>query len=66
MAFFYFRYDVEKGRFLYLEDLYIEKRYRGNGRGTLVMATLASIQRTSGAPVCMASLGLEYPCLEIL
>lgn len=48
MAFFYFGYDVNKGRFLYLEDLYIEDRYRGTRRGTLVMATLASIAKNVG------------------
>ena len=48
MAFFYFGYDVGKGRFLYLEDLFIEELYRGNGGGSLIMATLASIAKSVG------------------
>ena len=43
MGFFYFGYDVHKGRFLYLEDLFIDKSHRGRGGGSMVMYTLASI-----------------------
>jgi GNAT superfamily N-acetyltransferase len=48
MAFFYFGYDIEKGRFLYLEDLFIEEEHRRQGGGSLVMATLASIAKRAG------------------
>ena len=42
-AFFFFGYELESGRFIYLEDLFIESDYRQNGGGSLVMATLAKI-----------------------
>jgi GNAT superfamily N-acetyltransferase len=48
MAFFYFGYDVEKGRFLYLEDLFIDKPYRGRGYGSLFMMTLAGVAKNVG------------------
>jgi GNAT superfamily N-acetyltransferase len=48
MAFFYFGYDLSRGSFLYLEDLFIEEPYRGDGGGTLAMVALASVARTLG------------------
>lgn len=48
MAVFYFGYDVETGRFLYLEDLFIDERFRGKGYGSLFMATLALIAKRAG------------------
>lgn len=48
MAVFYFGYDIEKGRFLYLEDLYIDETYRQRGYGTQCMATLASVASSLG------------------
>lgn len=48
MAFFYFGYDVETGRFLYLEDLFVEESMRGKGCGSLAMATLALIAKGAG------------------
>ena len=48
MAFFYFGYDIERGRFLHLEDLFIEEEHRRQGGGSLVMATLASIAKRTG------------------
>ena len=48
MAFFYVGYDVDTGRFLYLEDLFVEESMRGHRCGTLVMATLALIAKGAG------------------
>jgi GNAT superfamily N-acetyltransferase len=48
LAFFSFGYDFGKGRFLYLEDLFIEKLYRGNGGGSLIIATLTSVANSVG------------------
>lgn len=48
MAFFCFGYDLENGRFLYLEDLFIEKEHRGSGAGSLLMTTLASVAKSTG------------------
>ena len=41
MAFIYFGYEMGRGRFLYLEDLYLEEPYRKRGAGSLVMKFLA-------------------------
>ena len=43
MGFFYFGYDFDKGRFLYLEDLFFEVSHRGRGGGEMVMYALASV-----------------------
>ena len=43
VAIIYFGYDIDTGRFLYLEDLFIEKEYRGKRGGKSVMLALASI-----------------------
>ncbi|KAL3928781.1 MAG: hypothetical protein SGBAC_012496 [Bacillariaceae sp.] len=43
MAFFYFGYNNKDGRFLYLEDLYLEPAYRRKGGGTLALKSLAKI-----------------------
>ena len=48
MAFLYFGYDVDTGRFLYLEDLFVEENMRGKGCGSLVMAALALIAKGAG------------------
>ena len=37
----YFGYELGKGRFLYLEDLFLEEAYRKHGGGSLAMKTLA-------------------------
>lgn len=58
MAFFYFGYDLHSGRFVFLEELFIEERYRGNGGGTLTMATLASIAK------CVGCTALVWQALE--
>ncbi|KAG7344147.1 acyl-CoA N-acyltransferase [Nitzschia inconspicua] len=42
-AFFFFGYQLGKGRFLHLEDLFIESEHRQGGGGSLAMATLAQI-----------------------
>jgi GNAT superfamily N-acetyltransferase len=43
MAFIYFGYELGRGRFLYLEDLYLEEAYRKQGGGSLAMKSLARI-----------------------
>ena len=46
MGFFYFGYSIANdscGKFLYLEDLFIEEPYRGNGYGKAIMYALADI-----------------------
>jgi GNAT superfamily N-acetyltransferase len=39
----FFGYELGKGRFLYLEDLFLEVDYRQGGGGSMVMSTLAQI-----------------------
>ena len=43
MAFCYVGHNLKGGRFWYLEDLFIEEAYRGQGVGTIVMKTLARL-----------------------
>jgi GNAT superfamily N-acetyltransferase len=43
MAFCYLGRKLDSGSFLYLEDLFIEKNYRGNGAGTFIMKSLAAL-----------------------
>jgi GNAT superfamily N-acetyltransferase len=43
MAFVYFGYLLEKGRFLYLEDLFFEEAYRKKGGGSLALHILAEV-----------------------
>jgi GNAT superfamily N-acetyltransferase len=43
MAFIFFGYELGRGRFLYLEDLYLEEAYRKRGGGSLAMKSLATI-----------------------
>lgn len=46
MGFFYFGYSIEyNGRFLWLEDLFIEEKYRDNGFGKAIMYVLAGISK---------------------
>lgn len=45
VAIIFFGYDIGSGRFLYLEDLFIEESYRGKGGGKSVMWALASISQ---------------------
>ena len=40
-ALYYYRYSTWKGKSLYLEDLYIQAKFRGKGLGKLAMQTLA-------------------------
>lgn len=58
MAFFYFGYNLHSGRFVFLEELFIEEDYRGSGGGTLTMATLASIAK------CVGCTALVWQSLE--
>jgi GNAT superfamily N-acetyltransferase len=48
MAFCYFGFDRGGGSFLYLEDLFLEQRYRGKGAGSLAMTALARIGLSVG------------------
>lgn len=42
MAFFYIGCTIKGGRFMYLEDLFVEEFHRGKGAGSVAMKTLAS------------------------
>lgn len=42
-AFVYFGYELGHGRFIYLEDLYVQSEYRGGGGGKMTMKALAAI-----------------------
>lgn len=42
LAFCYVGCTYDAGRFLYLEDLFLEEAYRGKGGGTYIMRTLAA------------------------
>ena len=42
-AIIFFGYDTDSGRFLYLEDFFIEEKYRGKGGGKSTMLALASV-----------------------
>ena len=44
-AFVFVGYILGEGRFLYLEDLYLEVEHRGRGGGSLVMQSLAGLSR---------------------
>ena len=44
----YFGYELGKGRFLYLEDLFLEEAYRKLGGGSLAMKTLAKMSLCLG------------------
>jgi len=46
MGLFYFGYSTTDGRFLYLEDLFIEEKYRGLGAGKQIMYTLADLAKS--------------------
>jgi GNAT superfamily N-acetyltransferase len=48
LSFFYFGYDFDQGRFLYLEDLFFEESHRGRGGGFMIMYTLASVCKRLG------------------
>ncbi len=43
MGFFYIGYSLTRGKFLYLEDLFIEEAHRGDGCGKSIMYSLAEI-----------------------
>lgn len=64
MAFHYLGSTSEDGLFLYLEDLFIEEKYRKNGAGTFVMKTLASIGISLGCSrlVWQALVSAILPC----
>lgn len=72
MALCYVACDLSGGRFLYLEDLFVEEAYRGKGGGKLVMSTLAlvaqSLQCTKAVWVCSIPLffSLSSPALSSL
>lgn len=48
VATIFFGYGIDSGRFLYLEDLFVEEKYRGRRAGKATMLALASIAQTLG------------------
>lgn len=48
MALFFFSYSTWQGKFLYLEDLFIEEGYRGQGIGKSVFAILRKLTTSLG------------------
>ena len=66
MGFFYFGHSmVNGGRFLYLEDLFIEKEYRGCGYGKAIMYVLAEIaQRLHSERFVWQALDWNAPALK--
>lgn len=48
VATIFFGYDIDSGRFLYLEDLFVEEQYRKRRAGKSTMLALASIAQTLG------------------
>lgn len=48
MGLFYLAYAWNEGRFLYLEDLFVEEAFRGIGAGKAIMERLASISLALG------------------
>jgi len=44
-AFVFVGYELGRGRFIYLEDLYLEVEHRGCGGGNMTMKTLAALCR---------------------
>lgn len=47
MGFTYFAFSFGEGRFLYLEDLYIDEKYRGKGGGSMVMQVLQEVAQST-------------------
>jgi GNAT superfamily N-acetyltransferase len=47
MGFTYFGFSFGEGRFLYLEDLYIDKEYRGKGGGSMMMQVLKEVAQST-------------------
>lgn len=48
MAFIYFGYTIKKGRYLYLEDLFIEEGYRKKGGGNHTLKVLTVLGLATG------------------
>lgn len=48
MAFCWVGCHCNTGRFLFLEDLFFEEKYRGQGGGKLIMSTLATVAQQLG------------------
>ncbi len=66
MAFIYFGYELGRGRFLYLEDLYLEEVYRKRCGGNLAMETLAKIALALGCQnFCWVALDWNKPALNL-
>mmetsp|Transcript_26210 Transcript_26210/g.38832 ORF Transcript_26210/g.38832 Transcript_26210/m.38832 type:complete len:578 (-) Transcript_26210:106-1839(-) len=48
MALFFSVYSTWEGRFMYLEDLYVQEAYRANGIGTILMRAVAAVAERTG------------------
>lgn len=65
MAFCYVGYKLDAGRFIYLEDLFIEEPHRKNGAGKSIMQALAGITLSLGcARLVWQALEWNTPALK--
>ncbi|CAE6924813.1 SATL1 [Symbiodinium sp. CCMP2592] len=66
IAVVYFGYYMKEGRFLYLEDLYVEEAYRSKGAGSTTLKALAEIGlRLNCATFYWLALEWNKPALEM-
>ncbi|CAE7192946.1 SATL1 [Symbiodinium necroappetens] len=66
IAVVYFGYYMKEGRFLYLEDLYVEEAYRSKGAGSTTLRALADIGlRLDCAAFYWLALEWNKPALEM-
>eukprot|EP00980_Cylindrotheca_fusiformis_P003928 scaffold871_cov130-Cylindrotheca_fusiformis.AAC.5 len=66
MAVFYFGHYLGQGRFLYLEDLFLEEAFRKRGGGSLALKTLAEIGlRTNCDSFYWTALDWNTPALNL-
>ena len=65
LSFYWFRYSTWKGRFLFLEDFIIKKKYRSSGVGSkLFEATIKSCQELKLTGMCWQVLDWNKNAIE--
>ena len=65
MSFYWFRYSTWKGRFLFLEDFIVKKKYRKQGVGTaLFNATIKVCQEQNINGMCWQVLDWNQPAIK--